>query len=131
MLRCWYLKLTRRKLGEFLVHPPPPLMDSVLLIYFRRNFIDRYGVIVGKSCHSFQNSFDHCHKKTLLFQPLLLLNQAILYYIGIHPHKLKCMEYNLNPNIPALKRMGVISNQMVRLINSEYPVVLIICGSGY
>ena len=49
----------------------------------------------------------------LLIQPLILLNHYVVGNVGIHPYQIKCMEHYWNSNVPVLKIMAVISNQLV------------------
>ena len=50
-----------------------------------------------------QNVVYHYHHKTLMLQHILLLKQADVDHVEIHPHEVNCMEHNWHPNATTLK----------------------------
>ena len=114
----------------FVVHPPPPLVDRFLLFYFGRFYMYGSGGRVSQNWQYFQTFVEHCHYKIFLLQPLLILNQAVVGNLVIHPYQIKCMEHGWHQNTPAPKIMMAIINQQVLPIKYKNPLVVIIYGYG-
>ena len=96
-----------------MVHPPPPISDRFLFIYFGRFSMDGYGGIVSKTFRSFPKFVKPFQNKILILQPLLLLDRTVAGNLGILPYQIKCMEYGWNPNAHAPKIWTVISNKLL------------------
>ena len=117
MVSCWSIKLTRRHMVVFSVHPPPlpppPPADRVLFIAFGRFSMDLSGGRVAQICRYFQKFIYHLKHKILVIQPLIILNQDVVCNAFIQPYQIIFMEHDWHKNMSALKRMTVISNQLV------------------